>query len=549
MSFNRSVYKNIIGPPKFNSGIIGVKTGKNITSFSGNSTLVSTPYLYTPANEVFNFREQNFTVEFWIYCIDPWTDMINPGIAGQKSNDNDFGWQIYRNTFFNEMVVRTGGADYYAGGFPETNVWEHWALVRQGTTLSWYRNGRATGTHDIYDNIVSNSGEFYIGYTQTWNGNFKKGYLSNLRIVKGVAVYTGNFTVPTSPLTVTQNAGNNISAITGSQTSLLTLQNSTFIDNSNNKFTLIGSMSPADFNPFQPSVASLADIILIGGGGGGGAPGDGAGGGGGGGGGLVRWTTNPRSSSPEFTKTLNITIGSGGPSNTNGAPTTVFGYNSLGQLATNIYSYGGGAGGRDFSNGPEGRNGGSGGGGGTDGGGACIGGSRITFSNTISNGSLVSAGNDGSLGNNTDTNGAGGGGGLGNAGVYSATSTGGTGGAGILLSTVGDGIYYGAGGGGSDPGKYAVGQGGLGGLGGGGTGGRQGSGQNATGIGAGGGGASNFGVGGTGGPGIVIIVYPSSNGDLKSISAGLTYTGPDIYTRPGYKIYKFTAGSGTVVWY
>jgi hypothetical protein len=47
------------------------------------------------------------------------------------------------------------------------------------------------------------------------------GYLANVRIVKGVAVYTGNFTSPIAPLQATQSAGTNISAITGTQTALL----------------------------------------------------------------------------------------------------------------------------------------------------------------------------------------------------------------------------------------------------------------------------------------------------------------------------------------
>jgi hypothetical protein len=51
------------------------------------------------------------------------------------------------------------------------------------------------------------------------------GYISNLRIVKGVAVYTAAFTPPTQPFGTTQSANVNgvpSAAITGTQTSLLT---------------------------------------------------------------------------------------------------------------------------------------------------------------------------------------------------------------------------------------------------------------------------------------------------------------------------------------
>jgi hypothetical protein len=41
----------------------------------------------------------------------------------------------------------------------------------------------------------------------------------------------------------------------------------------------------------------------------------------------------------------------------------------------------------------------------------------------------------------------------------------------------------------------------------------------------------------------VIIRYPNTNADLSSIGGGLTYT---FTNTGGYKIYKFTAGTGSV---
>jgi hypothetical protein len=61
------------------------------------------------------------------------------------------------------------------------------------------------------------------------------GNLSNVRVVKDVAVYTGAFTPPTSPLTLTQSSGTNISAITAGQTQLLLpLTTVPFTDSSTN---------------------------------------------------------------------------------------------------------------------------------------------------------------------------------------------------------------------------------------------------------------------------------------------------------------------------
>jgi hypothetical protein len=65
-------------------------------------------------------------------------------------------------------------------------------------------------------------------------------------------------------------------------------------------------------------------------------------------------------------------------------------------------------------------------------------------------------------------------------------------------------------------------------------------------YGSGGGGShaqSPAGSGGNGGSGIVIIRYPDSQAALTSIGGGLTYS---TTTTGGYRIYSFTAGTGTV---
>ena len=73
--------------------------------------------------------------------------------------------------------------------------------------------------------------------------------MSNLRIVKGTALYTAAFTPSTSALTAVAN------------TSLLTLQSNRFIDNSNNAFTITrnGDTSIQAFSPFAPSVEYTAN--------------------------------------------------------------------------------------------------------------------------------------------------------------------------------------------------------------------------------------------------------------------------------------------------
>ena len=221
--------------------------------FNGSSSL------QISNNAAFNFGTGDFTVEFWIYCTIAWSSMSNPGIAGQKLDDTTNGWQIYKNGGNSFMTIRLAlQNDYAATSGPATNTWEHWAAVRNGTTLTWYKNGTSAGSYSgVSTNISDSSGSFYSGFTQTWNGNFT-GYISNLRIVKGVAVYTGAFTPPTALLATTQSAGTNIAAITtGTATSLLTCQSNRFKDNSSNNFTFTVNSTPQTqpVHPFSPTAS------------------------------------------------------------------------------------------------------------------------------------------------------------------------------------------------------------------------------------------------------------------------------------------------------
>jgi hypothetical protein len=108
------------------------------------------------------------------------------------------------------------------------NKWIHFAIVRDSNgTLNVYKDGNSLGSGSDTTNITNNISTLFIGVqnntttANTWFG----GYLTNIRIVKGLAVYTGNFTVPTSALTLTASAnpygGSNTVAIPSGFTKLL----------------------------------------------------------------------------------------------------------------------------------------------------------------------------------------------------------------------------------------------------------------------------------------------------------------------------------------
>jgi len=125
-------------------------------------------------------------------------------------------------------------------------------VVREGTGTNetkLYINGTQDGTGTVSTDFTQTE-EVRIGTDRSAAADFN-GYISNLRFVKGTAVYTGAFTVPTSPLTAISN------------TQLLTCKSNRFRDESANAFTVTrnNNASVQRFSPFSPTAAYAAGTI------------------------------------------------------------------------------------------------------------------------------------------------------------------------------------------------------------------------------------------------------------------------------------------------
>lgn len=196
------------------------------TSFNGSSQ-----YLTLASNAALAFGTGDFTIECWVNSSNWKTSTAAPIFISAVTGGMFFG------TNGTNFVVRAYSvADQLATAtLPALNTWTHVAAVRIGTTLSLYYNGALiTSTTNSYNFL---QGAVYIGNDAATA--YYQGYISNLRITKGVGVYTGAFTPPQSPLQATQiYGGPTIQAITGTQTSLLTCNAPTIVDGSTNAFTI-----------------------------------------------------------------------------------------------------------------------------------------------------------------------------------------------------------------------------------------------------------------------------------------------------------------------
>jgi hypothetical protein len=169
--------------------------------------------LYIPTS--YGIGVGDFTVEAWGYLnvLSSWSDIIcfiGSTSWGLTTNNGDIGaYNIGINT---------------SGTIIPTNSWNHLSITRQSGTVRLFLNGSLIGSstnNTSLDNTSVRIGAWVSSGTENWNG-----YISNLRVVKGTALYTSNFTPPTSPLT----------AVLG--TVLLTCQSNWIKDNSVNNVTI-----------------------------------------------------------------------------------------------------------------------------------------------------------------------------------------------------------------------------------------------------------------------------------------------------------------------
>jgi hypothetical protein len=106
-------------------------------------------------------------------------------------------------------------------GRPSQKSWHHLVFERDGSyNAKIYLDGVLVSSGRDSRNFDSTRITLGEKWPTNTEGGFQ-GYMSNFRYVKGVMVYTGNFQVPTSPLTSTQSAGTNIAAITAGETKVL----------------------------------------------------------------------------------------------------------------------------------------------------------------------------------------------------------------------------------------------------------------------------------------------------------------------------------------
>jgi Concanavalin A-like lectin/glucanases superfamily len=228
--------------------------------FNGSSQLLT-----VPTNTAFVFGTGDFTVEGWYYFNSIAADngLILLGTGANGGSNFSAWWLRYNPTAYGNAVLAfyrydgtetTNNFSFPTSNYLVTNTWYHIACSRQGTNLRMFLNGAQVGTTITSSlNFASvNSDPLQIGKVITGGGTFYfNGYASNIRVIKGVAIYSTNtnFTPPTQPFSSTD--------IYSTQTSILlntvAYRPLNTVDSSLNNFTVtpIASPLPSELNPFR----------------------------------------------------------------------------------------------------------------------------------------------------------------------------------------------------------------------------------------------------------------------------------------------------------
>jgi hypothetical protein len=199
-----------------NGGIID-NTAKNVLETVGNAQISTSvkkfgtgslafdgtgDYLTSYSSTNFEVGSGDFTLEAWLY------PTSYNGFFGKNTTADHkyFKVDIQSDGTITFYVTNTGSSwqinSSSSAGVWELNTWWHFAIVRSGTSFKVYKNGTqiisATMSGSVY---TTTNAPFILGatalpgfaYIQVYSG-----YIDDLRITKGVARYTANFTAPTA---------------------------------------------------------------------------------------------------------------------------------------------------------------------------------------------------------------------------------------------------------------------------------------------------------------------------------------------------------------
>ena len=192
---------------------MGILRSDRITGLGGANAIKGSvlfsdkQYFLIDNHEDFQFGTGDWTIEYW------WNGHPNGGynsVITTMITSNESGtWRVGHTFSGNNRIYFARGT---GSGFTDVtfdvdvndNKWHHIAFVRSSGTIIPFVDGvdktatKATGSVSDGNNMTTTN-RVIIGFNDRDNDHIH-GHVSNLRVIKGTALYTSNFTPPTGEL-------------------------------------------------------------------------------------------------------------------------------------------------------------------------------------------------------------------------------------------------------------------------------------------------------------------------------------------------------------
>lgn len=164
---------------------------------SGFFNRTGSSYLTIQSDSSTAFGTGDFTIEFWVKML-----YVNPTyganiVDNRPTSSNGDYWTIGMAPT-GKLVFAVPNNPAIIGTSDNRGVWTHYAATRESGFVRMFINGILEGSGQMLYNFQRPLDTIAKSSWVNFDGAYIEGYLDDLRLTKGVARYTTNFTPPES---------------------------------------------------------------------------------------------------------------------------------------------------------------------------------------------------------------------------------------------------------------------------------------------------------------------------------------------------------------
>ena len=184
---------------------MGILRADRITGLGGANAITGSVRFHGNQDDLqlhpssdFNFGTGDYTIEAWVYPVEfGRSQMI---FAVHNADSTVAAGKFYLRSTNKFTYWSQNAAQIVSSGTYTESKWYHVALVNNSGTQTIYVDGTSQGTATYSGGFGSDAFVVHIGRNAANDNQSMNGYISNIRVTKGTALYTSAFTPPTTRL-------------------------------------------------------------------------------------------------------------------------------------------------------------------------------------------------------------------------------------------------------------------------------------------------------------------------------------------------------------